>query len=285
MILRTLLKGAGLNPDQCKIVKHSGEKFEAVKGNDIFFMAYQSCQPYPSPKWDFTGCKYLIAFGGTETSHTASLIGCYRILSTPIPICPAQMPEGYPYIDIYRTDSKNMFYKMAIIKNEELDSLKDRLIIEWNGRDGIRTSKYPVKVLSILNPKDVFPGYEKLSIMFQDLKDILDNIKEFPNWRTALDVYAIYLLTDVQTGKLYVGSATANNGGLLNRWMHYTTNGIDNDLTKSIPSERFRFSVLEILNKREANSVIDKEYAWMERLCSYTPLGYNNNPHKSYGLF
>ena len=281
MLLKTLLQGVGLNPEQCKIVKHSGEKFRIVKDDDTLFMAYQSCQPYPSPKWNFTGCRYLIAFGGTETSHTASLIGCYEILEKPIPICPALMPKNYPWFDTYRKKSKNVFYRMKHVKNEELDSLKDRLIIEWKGRDGVRISAYPVKVLSILNPKDIFPGFDRLCIMYNDIKDILDNIKEYPNWRTALDVYAIYLLTDVETGKQYVGSATSKEGGLLNRWSHYASNGIDNDLTKSVPSQRFRFSVLEILNKREANTVLDKEYAWMERLCSYYPLGYNNNPHKT----
>ena len=48
---------------------------------------------------------------------------------------------------------------------------------------------------------------------------------------------------------------------------------------ENIPPERFRFSILEVLNKREASSVLDKEYAWMDRLCSYAPLGYNNNSH------
>ncbi len=86
-------------------------------------------------------------------------------------------------------------------------------------------------------------------------------------------------MSDIETGKHYVGSATAEQGGLLTRWTHYITEGIDNDLTKNIPPERFRFSILEILNKREGNSVLDKEYAWMDRLCSYAPLGYNNNSH------
>lgn len=284
MLLRTLLKGVGLDPEQCKIVKHSGSKFEKVKDDDVLFMAYQSCQPYPSSKWNFTGCRHLIAFGGTETSHTASLIGCYEILGKPVPVSPEQMPDKYPWPESYSSSSKEYYYKMVAIRNDELDSLKDRLIIEWTGRDGIRTSGYPVKILSILNPKDVFPGYDKLSIMYEDLKKILDNINDFPNWRTALNVYAIYLLTDIETGKLYVGSATANEGGLLNRWIHYASKGIDNDLTKAIPSKRFRFSILEILNKREANNVLDKEYSWMERLCSYEPLGYNNNSHKAYSV-
>ncbi len=279
MYLKTLLQGAGLAPELCKIVKHSGEKFEQVKNNAALFMGYQSCQPYPSSKWNFTGCKYLIAFGGTEISHTASLIRCYEILDKTVPICPSYMPQGFPWPETYAKSSNHVFYKMRPVTNSELDSLKGRLIIDWKGRDGVRTSKYLVEVLSILNPRDVFPGYEKLCIMYNDIKYILDNINDFPNWRTALDVYAIYLLTDIHTGKLYVGSATAKEGGLLNRWSHYALVGVDNDLTKSISPEHFRFSVLEILNKREANTVIEREYAWMKRLCSYSPLGYNNNPH------
>ena len=279
MNLSTLLKGVGLDPKQCKIVKHSGERFEKVKNDESLFMAYQSCQPQKTTKWNFNGCKYLIAFGGMETSHTATLIGCFEILEKPIKIDIKQMPNGYPFPDEY-TKTDNVFYKMKIVVNEELDSLKDRLIIEWNARDGVRTPDYldKVKILSIQNPKDIFPGYD-LTIMYKELKEILGDIKNYPNWKTALDVYAIYLLTDIETGKHYVGSATAEQGGLLARWTHYIINGIDNNLTKNIPPERFRFSILEVLNKREASSVLDKEYAWMDRLCSYSPLGYNDNSH------
>ena len=279
MYLSTLLKGVGLDPKQCKIVKHSGERFEKVKKDEVLFRAYQSCQPKKTTKWNFSGCKYLIAFGGTGASHTATFIGCFEILGEPIKIDIKLMPNGYPFCEEY-TNSDNVYYEMVKINNAEFDSLKDRLIIEWNGRDGVRTQNYPVKVISIQKPKDIFPGYDKY-FMYDELKEILDpeKINNYPNWKTALDIYAIYLLTDIKTGKQYVGSATAQDGGLLNRWTHYITVGIDNDLTKTIPPERFRFSILEILNKREANMVLDKEYAWMDRLCSYVPLGYNNNPH------
>ena len=46
------------------------------------------------------------------------------------------------------------------------------------------------------------------------------------DWKAALENQkAVYLLTDTKTGKLYVGSATSENGMLLQRWKNYVANG------------------------------------------------------------
>ena len=69
-----------------------------------------------------------------------------------------------------------------------------------------------------------FPGYDNVCLSFKELETIVNG--NFPSFRNALsNQKAVYLITDKATGKLYVGSATANDGMLLSRWSSYVQNG------------------------------------------------------------
>ncbi|MDK7859562.1 GIY-YIG nuclease family protein, partial [Klebsiella pneumoniae] len=68
---------------------------------------------------------------------------------------------------------------------------------------------------------------------------------------------AVYLITDTNTGKLYVGSATSNNGMLLKRWKDYleTGHGGNEELIKLVEAkgikyieDHFQYSILENYN-------------------------------------
>ena len=68
-----------------------------------------------------------------------------------------------------------------------------------------------------------FPGYSRIRISKRTLDIIVR--QQLPSWKSALaSVGGVYLITDTQTGKLYVGSATGI-GGIWARWREYSACG------------------------------------------------------------
>jgi len=128
-----------------------------------------------------------------------------------------------------------------------------------------------------------FPGYSKVNIQFDLLKEIID-CNEY-GWRTALsNVKGVYLITDNSNGKLYIGSAYGNNA-FWQRWMEYVNNGHGNNkILKELInkngisySANFIFSILEICDmKTTDNEIIEKESFWKEKLLT-RKFGYNEN--------
>ena len=118
-----------------------------------------------------------------------------------------------------------------------LDSLKRNIPdvilmdIRMPRMDGVYCTKmvkeaYPdVKIIILTTfDDDDFPGYDRVKLLYPQLRSILDRGKK--DWIAALENQkAVYLITDINTGKLYVGSATSDYGMLLQRWRSYADNG------------------------------------------------------------
>lgn len=130
-----------------------------------------------------------------------------------------------------------------------------------------------------------FPGYDNIRLSFAQLKNIVDHHKR--DWWGALENQkAVYLITDKHSGKLYVGSATSNNGMLLARWSSYINNGHGgNAILKKLVNEKgieyvkqyFMYTVLENFNSNVDDSkVLARESWWKDVLCS-RKFGYNDN--------
>ena len=130
---------------------------------------------------------------------------------------------------------------------------------------------------------DPFPGYNNVRITFDLIKEIINNNEN--NWKTALStVNGIYLISDLKTGKLYVGSAYGHDS-FWGRWSNYIENGHGgNKKLKEIIkkygyeySSNFVFSILEIFNfNTPDNEIIDRESFWKELLLT-RKYGYNDN--------
>ena len=74
-----------------------------------------------------------------------------------------------------------------------------------------------IEILSTAYDGDEFPGYENIRLSFSQLETIIRNKRS--GWLDALrNQKAVYLITDTSNGKMYVGSATAQYGMLLQRW-------------------------------------------------------------------
>jgi len=130
-----------------------------------------------------------------------------------------------------------------------------------------------------------FPGYDKVSLTFNELDLIMNSSN--PSYRNALENQkAVYLITDKSNGKLYVGSATAQYGMLLNRWKSYHKNGHGNNvelidlvnrLTFEHVKEHFQYSVIENYNQKvDDDFVRDRETYW-KNILDTKHNGYNSN--------
>lgn len=137
-----------------------------------------------------------------------------------------------------------------------------------------------------------FPGYENLSMSYEELKKHWNN----RTWREHLStVYGVYLITDTKTGKQYVGSAYGDNG-IYGRWSVYLSEGYDkseleagqypNKRLKEIVDKKgieyikkhFQYSILEIFSKNEIGKqkALNREKYWKNVLKS-KEFGYNAN--------
>lgn len=145
-----------------------------------------------------------------------------------------------------------------------------------------------LEVLEILNDQftgEDFPGYENVRLSWKQLKNIID--RQLPGWIPALqNQKAVYLITDISTGKLYVGSATAQYGMLLQRWSSYATNGHGGNIEleklvrekgPAYVEENFQYSILENYNARMDDHYILKREMWWKETLKSREFGYNAN--------
>lgn len=141
---------------------------------------------------------------------------------------------------------------------------------------------------------DGFPGYRSVSISYSDLKNKLAKSKE---WQVALKCRkGVYVISDKETGKLYVGSAYGKDG-IYGRWKVYVESGFDknemengrypnkrlqeivSDQTKGMNyiQKNFQYSLLEtFVDDVDDEYVIRRESYWKNVLLS-RKFGYNEN--------
>lgn len=150
------------------------------------------------------------------------------------------------------------------------------------------TVKDELEVLEILPTifdGDEFAGYDKVSLSYSQLEAIIKLKKQ--TWIGALENQkAVYLQTDKVTGKLYVGSATSDQGMLLSRWKNYIENGHGGNVgLKELVREKgfdyikknFQYTIIENFNaKVDDQYVLERESYWKEVLRS-REFGYNKN--------
>ena len=142
-----------------------------------------------------------------------------------------------------------------------------------------------IEILPVVYDGDDFPGYENVRLSYNQLETIIR--RQRFTWIAALqNQKAVYLITDKATGKLYVGSATAQEKMLLQRWTDYVNNGHGgNEELKKVVAEKgfdyvkenFQYSILENYNARmDDNYIRHRETWWKETLCT-KKWGYNDN--------
>ena len=128
-----------------------------------------------------------------------------------------------------------------------------------------------------------FPGYENVNITWSELHSIVTG--NYPSYQNALRKQkAVYLQTDTNTGKMYVGSATAKEGMLLARWSAYATNGhggntrlvqLVKDKGFDYVKKYFTYTILENYNQNTEDSYILEREGYWKQVLRTREFGYN----------
>jgi hypothetical protein len=120
-----------------------------------------------------------------------------------------------------------------------------------------------------------FPGFNGVLLSYKMLKTVVREMNS--SWRTALsNVAGVYLITDISSGKLYVGSAYGGEG-IWQRWCSYAKSGHGGNVElRQLLAEKdvnyadnFQFSLLEICDINSSDeSIIARECHWKNVLKS-----------------
>ena len=175
-------------------------------------------------------------------------------------------------------------YNISLLDNknsigEFLNKYRKRLIVKLDENLGINfeltyeaIEKKNIEVFEVFSniASGKFNGYQNVSITHKELREIVSNNEL--SWKLALSsVKAIYVITDIKTGKLYIGSAYGREG-LLNRWNKYVTNLTgENKEFEALVKEKgegyipnnFKYSILEIFDtKTKDDYILERENYW-----------------------
>jgi hypothetical protein len=130
-----------------------------------------------------------------------------------------------------------------------------------------------------------FPGFESIDLSFEGLETVVRNSR--PDWKAALaSVKGIYLISDVTTGKRYVGSAHGDQG-IWSRWCSYVATGhggnvelraLVSDPTLEYCRKSFRVSLLEYRpSPTPDETILAREAFWKRILLTRGEHGLNRN--------
>lgn len=131
-----------------------------------------------------------------------------------------------------------------------------------------------------------FPGYESIDLSFEELETTVKNDRT--DWKAALEsLKGVYLISDILTGKRYVGSAYGEGGGIWSRWCSYVATGhggnaelrkLVSDPTLDYCRKNFRFALLEHRPRMTPDeTIIEREGFWKGVLLSRGQFGLNRN--------
>lgn len=214
-----------------------------------------------------------------------------------IAICLVRIRDDYWLLTTIDSVTKDYNVQKGInyegVPLSEYDGLYGRLIVKYHNKSMQQGRNYRKimdelevsQLLPDIFDDDVFPGYDKVNLSYTQLKNIISRGKR--DWIGALENQkAVYLITDTNNGKLYVGSATSDNGMLLQRWSNYANNGHGGNKELKIIVEQkgieyiqtnFRYSILENYNAKISDEIILEREAWWKNILQTRKFGYNDN--------
>jgi hypothetical protein len=142
-----------------------------------------------------------------------------------------------------------------------------------------------VEVLSEPFSGRPFPGYEDILLSFDEIEILVRNNRM--DWKAALEsVKGVYLITDLKTGKRYVGSAYGDSG-VWSRWCAYAASGHGGNVELQVLHAaegmeyfrtNFQFALLEHRGFRTSDELIlRREEFWKQLLLTRGEQGLNRN--------
>ena len=141
------------------------------------------------------------------------------------------------------------------------------------------------EILPFIYSGETFEGYDRVHLPFHRLEDIF-NGRMLPTYYEALKkVTGVYCLTDTHTGKLYIGSATGEEG-VAQRWGNYldSKHGGNKKLIELYEKKGaeyfekyFTYTLLEYFNlSYDPIKILEREQYWKKCLGTIKN-GYNDN--------
>lgn len=196
-------------------------------------------------------------------------------------------PEYYIFGGMYRVRMKEPEvmdaegYELELM--DEYRDFRRRLIIKLSRPIGraiynkpfssvLRDFKPEVFELAPSTKLGPFPGYNSIVLTHRQLQTIFR--MEAPDWKKALSVVkGVYCITNRENGRIYIGSASGEGGGIWQRWSAYAD---VNDLTGGNKAfadfkkdnagyiiNNFTYAVLEVFDmKTKADVITRRERFW-----------------------
>lgn len=288
--IQELLRGRDADFDAAKVVRlvrHAdNRKIKIIDGKEVrgtlynlyryqkeMFLKYQKEQN----KKRFENVDYMVSFIG-EKGTTARFVGVYKVGN--------KVPSRYMVDDI--------ICDMDIV--DAFEPLTHRIVIDWGKstvswcQDYENQFKAVIRIDEGFEDEDGVPrftSYADTILPFGELEAVINSRKDNP-WKTALrSVNCIYVISDLNNGKHYVGSTYGENG-IWGRWETYVkTNGYgDNKALKEMQKvdpdyarKNFQWSILEVLPLNvTSDQAVDRENLYKQKLMSrHKHTGYNEN--------
>jgi len=188
----------------------------------------------------------------------------------------------YESISIKKSkDQKTYLYETELTPIAK--ELCGRLVVKYerNGRNSYRNGESLIDSTHLYEVRaerlafDDFENYKEVQLTRNNLEILFRH--HYPSWKAALSsVKGVYLISDSDSGKLYVGSAYGEKG-IWQRWEEYvkTYHGGNTELKKLFKVKKksafdtFTYSILETFENDTADTVIIKsEMKWQRRLLS-----------------
>ena len=179
---------------------------------------------------------------------------------------------------------KDEYYYYDLIEDQSCSEMNGRIVASFSrtGRQSYLNAENCIEQITlseILGERlaiGEFPGFKAINLTKAELELIVRQSSE--SWRTALsNVAGIYLISDTESGKLYVGSASGE-GGIWQRWASYATNGhggnvelrnLLSTMSEINRSKHFRYSILEIADIHASREdILRRESHWKDVLLS-----------------
>lgn len=263
---------------------HVAQKAGDTRPIDVFTRSFDEWQNKWNGEFHSNHCwnrKYIFSMIELPTQPDCWLFGgIFEVLSHE----PAKKNNGNDWV----------YYKVGL--SNEGKTLIGRLKIRWV-KDARAKGRKPETMLSSMTVAEIlpemyagedFPGYTNINHSYAILEKLWLDSK--PDWVSALsNCHGVYLITDIETGMRYVGSAYGEEG-IWSRWGNYFKTGghAHNKLLKNLLRAKaggadyarkyFRISLLEQASSRDSEQyIIQRESYWKEVLLTRGRYGLNEN--------
>ena len=194
-----------------RLLRHKPEIMEKI--HDRSFEAYQNSQK----KDVFGDAEYLISFVA-ERSKFAKFVGVWELRGK------KQEKDGRWLYKTRECDGfEKLKYRLVIRWGGGARSWVQRLDSKWEKSNKSKWGKCNKVVEEILPENYVkdFPGYYDFTLSYTELRQMVMHPQANREWHRMLSAIAgVYVILDQKSGKLYVGSATGEEG-IWGRWLSY----------------------------------------------------------------